>query len=96
MRRRRKGEGSYIIDKKTGRFEYYEWYVGLDGSNKRKHIRGISEKDLNCKVAIWKERVAEGDIGTEKNKKITIAQWADRYKEIIKPSVKVKTFDHYK
>lgn len=93
MRRRSNGEGSYLINKKKKLYEYYERYIDNDGVSKRKHIRAPSREQLDRKVAEWKQQLEDGNI--QEDKRVTIAEWADRYLQIIKPTVKRKTYDHY-
>lgn len=93
MRRRRKGEGSFSIDKKANRYEYFERYVNSDGISKRKHIRAQSKEELDKKVSEWKQILLDGNLNEDK--KITVSDWVERYKSIIKLSVKPKTYSHY-
>ena len=94
MRRRSNGEGSYRIDKKKKLYEYYERYIDNEGVVKRKHIRAKSREELDKKVECWKMQLEEGTL--EEDKRITVSEWSDRYLDIIKLSVKTKTYDHYK
>lgn len=94
MRRRKKGEGSYRVNKKKKLYEYYERYIDNEGIVKRKHIRATSREELDKKVEGWKKQLAEGTL--EEDKRITVSEWSDRYLDIIKLSVKTKTYDHYK
>ncbi len=94
MRRRNNGEGSYRINNKKKQYEYFERYIDNEGITKRKHIRATSREELDKKVEDWKRQLAEGSI-TE-DKRITVSEWADRYLEAIKTTVKVKTYEHYK
>lgn len=94
MRRRNNGEGSYRVNKKKKQYEYYERYIDNEGIVKRKHIRATSRDELDKKVEIWKKQLKEDTL--EEDKRITVSEWSDRYLDIIKLSVKTKTYDHYK
>lgn len=94
MRRRSNGEGSYRINKKIKLYEYYERYIDNEGVVKRKHIRAKSREELDKKVAVWKKQLEDGTI--EEDKRITVSEWSDRYLDIIRYTVKARTYDHYK
>ena len=94
MRRRNNGEGSYLINKKKKQYEYYERYIDNEGITKRKHLRASSKEELDKKVEEWKRQLAEGML--QEDKRITVAEWSDRYLQIVKTTVKTKTFKHYK
>ncbi len=61
MKRRRRGEGSFLYDKKRKLFRFSVWYVDpFLGTRKRKDIRAKTRQLLDKKVRAWRRILEEG------------------------------------
>lgn len=92
MSRRAWGEGSYDYRENTDSWRWRGYYTDIYGERKRKEIIAKTRKILKSKVADFLLAV-EKQTGTER---ITVAKWCKVWlKEIVKPSVKIRTYENY-
>lgn len=95
MARRAWGEGSYDYNEKLNRWRWRGYYQNANGENKRKEIVSKSRKELKDKVKKFLQELENNHVDAIST--ITIGKWCQIWlNEIVKPSVKIKTYENYK
>ena len=91
MTRRAKGEGSFAYDEKNDRWVFRVTHNGkpykLYGS------KGASKKALQPRIQTLQQTLAELDLPYLM--KVTVGEWAARWLPMVKPTVKIRTYDYY-
>lgn len=90
--RRAHGEGSYDYNEKG---DYWRWrgYYTKNGEKKRKEIVAKSRKKLRAKVEEFQNELESGSVCEG----VTVARWCNIWlEEIVKTSVKIRTYENYK
>lgn len=93
MHRASNSEGTYIYDEKRERWIFQQRFTDATGKGHRKAFASKSRKDLKKKVEKWQENL----VFTKENgfQKLTVKQWGEKWLSLIKPSIKIKTYDGY-
>ncbi|WP_110954729.1 tyrosine-type recombinase/integrase [Anaerosinus massiliensis] len=95
MTRRAWGEGSYDYNENLDRWRWRGYYTDLNGEKKRKEIVAKARKELKLKVKTFLQEIEDNGVDAFSN--MTIEKWCKTWQEdVIKPSVKTRTFENYK
>ena len=95
MARRAWGEGSYDYNEVLNRWRWRGYYTDAGGEKKRKEIVSKSRKELKNKVKLFLQEIENNNVDILSN--MTVKKWSEVWlNEIIKPSVKVRTYENYK
>jgi len=92
--RRANGEGSYDYREKQDQWRWRGYYNDANGMLQRKELTAKIRKDLQRKVESFRTEINEGmNTGTN----ITVKKWCEDIwlSQIIKPSVKIRTYENY-
>ena len=92
MVRRNWGEGSYDYRDNTEQWRWRGYYTDVVGNKKRKEITAKTRKVLKQKVDIFLQSIVKGNV----LENITVEKWCQIWlAEIVKQSVKVRTYENY-
>lgn len=94
LKRRRNGEGSYGYDSKQKRYWYACVYEDPEtGEHKRKYITSVDKGERDRKAKEWEELIENQY--SPLAEKITVGEWMDKFLSLVKPTIKVKTYENY-
>ena len=94
LKRRRNGEGSYGYDSKQKRYWYACSYEDpVTGEHKRKYITSIDKGERDRKAKEWEEYIEKQH--SPEAERITVGEWMDQFLSLVKPTIKVKTYENY-
>ncbi|MBQ3540154.1 MAG: site-specific integrase [Phascolarctobacterium sp.] len=91
MTRRTKGEGSFAFDKKNDRWVFRVTHNGKP--YKLYGAKGASKKALQPRIQALQQTLAELDLPYLL--KVTVGEWVARWLPMVKPTVKIRTYDYY-
>lgn len=95
MTRRAWGEGTYDYRENTDSWRWRGYYTNANGEKQRKEITAKSRKDLRVKVKKFISEMENSGVDAMSN--ITVGKWCDIWlSDIIKPSVKIRTYENYR
>ncbi|WP_196600381.1 N-terminal phage integrase SAM-like domain-containing protein [Pectinatus frisingensis] len=95
MARRAWGEGSYDYNEELARWRWRGYYQNNSGEKKRKEIVSKSRKELKGKVKLFLQELENNHVDILSA--MTVKKWCQTWLEdVIKPSVKIKTYENYK
>ena len=92
MVRRAKGEGSFAFDDKTDR-----WVFRITQNGRKYKLYGAvgdSKKELLPRIKQLKQMLM--DYNLPYLERVTLEDWIQRWLPIVKPTVKIRTFDYYR
>lgn len=94
MHRASNHEGCYIFDEKSERWRWVQRYTDPStGKACRKAFTSKSRSELKAKVKQWQIDLEFGKV--ESTNKFTTKEWCEKWLSLIKPSIKIKTYDGY-
>jgi len=90
--RRGNHEGSYCFIPKLQSYRYREYYKAPDGTSQIKQIYSRDLKSLRSKVRNW-HKVRDSGLGD--NASLTVKAWIEKWLVLVKPTIRLRTYDDY-
>lgn len=92
MMRRGNHEGSFSFVPQLNVFRYRESYIDSSGNHKVKQLYSKELKTLRSKVREWRR---ERDSGLDLDTSLTVGAWIEKWLALVKPTIRLRTYDDY-
>lgn len=90
--RRGNHEGNFSFVPQSNLYRYRESYTDSSGNSRVKQLYSKELKTLRSKVRAWRR---ERDSGLDLDTALTVGAWIEKWLTLVKPTVRLRTYDDY-
>lgn len=90
--RRGNHEGSFSFVPQLNVYRYRESYIDSSGNHKVKQLYSKELKTLRFKVREWRR---ERENGLDFDTSLTVGAWIEKWLALVKPTIRLRTYDDY-